>query len=69
LETVEPLEDEAPPLVVDDAWEEDAVPLSLSSGSYAGVSMSLRGTAKEIAAWCERTGLLLPPAIASSLAA
>jgi len=67
LETVESLEDEAPPFSVDDAWEEDAVPLT--EGSYAGVSMSLRGTAKEIATWCERTGLLLPPAIASSLAA
>lgn len=67
LETVESLEDEAPPLSIDDAWEEDAVPLS--DGSYAGVSMSLRGTAAELTAWCERTGLLLPPAIASFLAA
>lgn len=68
LETVEPLEDDAPPLSIDDAWEEDAVPLFLTTGSYAGTSMSLRGTAAEIAAWCERTGLLLPPAVASSLA-
>lgn len=67
LETVEPLEDDAPPFSVDDAWEEDAVPMT--EGSYAGVSMSLRGTAAELVAWCDRTGLLLPPAIASSLAA
>jgi len=66
LEIVEPLEDEAPPYSVDDAWEEDVVPLT--EGSYAGISMSLRGTPTELAAWCERTGLLLPPAIAPHLA-
>jgi len=63
LETVEPLEDDAPPVAIDDAWEEESV--SLGAGSYAGISVSYKGSAKELQAWCRAHRLVLPPAIAS----
>ena len=66
LETVEPMEDEAPPFHVDDAWEEEVV----AKGSVtAGMSMSIKGDAKTILAWYETHGLGFFPGLASSLTA
>ena len=65
LETVESLEDEAPPFAVDDAWEEEIVPMG--GGSYAGASMCLKGSAKDLQAWCAKHGLVVPPALLSHL--
>jgi hypothetical protein len=65
LETVEPIEDEAPPFHVDDAWEEEVV---VDGPVTAGVSMSLQGDAKAILAFCESNGINIP-GLASSLTA
>ena len=67
LETVETLEDEAPPYAIDDAWDEDVVPMG--GGSAAGGSMSVRGTAKELVAWLSKHGLGVPPAFTATLSA
>jgi hypothetical protein len=64
LETVELLDDEAPPFAIDDVWEEEVV--DMSNGSYAGISISLTGSAKELVAWCKGHGLAVPPVISSN---
>jgi len=68
LETVEPIEDRAPPFRVDDAWEEEVV---VDGPVTAGVSMSLQGDAKAILAFCESNGISVIniPGLASSLTA
>jgi hypothetical protein len=61
LETVESVADDAPPYIVDDLWEEDVVPLS--TGSYAGHSMSLLGSKEALLHFFVDHGIVLPPEI------
>lgn len=70
LETVESIDDDAPPYIVDDLWEEDVVPLLCgldgSTGScvsYAGQSMSLLGSKEALIHFFVHHGILLPPEI------
>jgi hypothetical protein len=61
LETVECLEDDAPPYWVDDVWEEDVV--LVGDGSMAGQSMSLVGSKEFLIQFFKDKGAVLPPEI------
>jgi len=59
LERVESLPIDAPPLKVDDIWEEEVI--LLGQGGMATKSMSVIGSKTELAEFAVRNGVSLPP--------
>lgn len=64
LEAVTSVEEDAPPFLLDDVWEEEVVLLD-RIGSMAGHSMSLVGSKESLTRFCAEHGLVLPPEILS----
>ena len=64
LEAVEPLTCAAPPVEIDDVWDEELV---LKGSVLCGNSMSLVGSGEEVIALCAEVGLALPTAMKALL--
>ena len=59
LERVEPLHIDAPPLKVDDLWEEEVI--LLGQGGMATKSLSVVGSKSDLQEFASRNGFTLPP--------
>jgi hypothetical protein len=64
LEAIECLQDDAPPFLIDDMWEEEVL-LMDAIGSMSGNSMSLVGSEDSLTRFFKSHGLLIPPEIQS----
>jgi len=64
LERVEPLHIDAPPLKVDDIWEEEVI--LLGQGGMATKSLSVVGSKTDLTEFAVRNGFVLPPDLLDS---
>jgi hypothetical protein len=64
LERVEPLQIDAPPLKVDDIWEEEVI--LLGQGGMATKSLSVVGSKTDLTEFAVRNGFVLPPDLLDS---
>jgi hypothetical protein len=64
LERVEPLQIDAPPLKVDDIWEEEVI--LLGQGGMVTKSVSVVGSKTDLTEFAVRNGFVLPPDLLDS---